>query len=166
MAEKKGAAVKDSKGPNRVTISFDELLQKFEEERTKLAGYDQRRVNVQTVITEAKSALDTLDAIEKAGKGEKILVPIGSGVYIEASLEDNKRLKTALIGDVVSETSPEETRKMLNTRLDEFTKSFRKLAENEQRALRNLQNMENLIRRMGANRNAPAGAQAPSGPGA
>jgi len=156
------AEAKTAKGiaPDRVTISFNQLLQQFEEERHKLSGYDQRRANVQGVINEAQAALAALDAVEKAGRGEKILVPLGSGVYVDAIVDDVKTVKSALTADVITETSLADAKKALNKRVEEFTKSFNKLVGHEQHTLKNLQNMEQVIRRISQRRQAGGQAQA------
>jgi len=145
MAEKKA---KKSEAPERVVLNFNELLQKFEEERGKLASYDQRRHNVEKVILDASAALAALEGIEKAEKGEKILVPVGSGIYIEAMADDLKNVKTALTADYVMETSLVQAKKTLNERIESFSKTLQRLAGHEQRSLQNLRSMEQIIRRM------------------
>ena len=78
--------------------------------------------------------------LKKSDKGEVILVPLGSGIFIEAMLANPKSVKTGLSGTIMVERSVED--------------ALEKLAKNQVAIQKDLEGVARERERLSANMNA------------
>jgi prefoldin alpha subunit len=78
--------------------------------------------SLQSFTNDVIIALNTVKNIKDASKGES-LFPIGSGVFVRASVRDGAKVLVEIGAGVVAEKTPEETAVILQSRLDEVDKA-------------------------------------------
>lgn len=64
-------------------------------------------------IDEINRVEKTIDDFKELKKGDKILVPISSGIFAEATLDNVKTLKVNVGANVLTEKDPEKTKKLI-----------------------------------------------------
>ncbi len=95
-------------------VEFDTLKQQLDAIEKNLIQLEQKRNELVFVV-------DSLNSI-KGQSGEKILVPIGSGVFIPAILEKNDKLLVEIGSGVVLKKNLEEAQKILESQSKEIEK--------------------------------------------
>ena len=134
--------------PTKIRLSQEQLVQKYEYERQKFMAFEQKRENLIGLLTETEGALAAVKAIENSSDGEKVLIPLGAGAYINATVDDKKNIQTSYAGNVFIKSSIEDTKKDLEERSTALKNNLENLAKEEQRALQNISSIEQLLRQM------------------
>ncbi len=78
--------------------------------------------SLQSFSNEVAVALNTVKNLKDAAKGES-LFPVGSGVFVRASVRDGAKVLLELGAGVIAEKTPEEAAVVLQQRLDEVAKA-------------------------------------------
>lgn len=131
----------------------ERLKQLQDELRSLIAQADQLRSQIDTVnaiIEDLFAASEILDYIAKEGKGKTVLVPIGAGNFIKAKIEDTSTVVMAIGGRLSIETSIEEAKKAIESRIETLERIrldlLRKLEEVNRRINEILPKVEELAR--------------------
>ena len=131
-----------------------EKLQQLQDElRSLIAQADQLRSQIDAinaVIEDLFAASEILDYIAKEGRGKTVLVPIGAGNFIKAKIEDTSSVVMAIGGRLSIETSIEEAKKAIESRISTLERIrldlLRKLEEVNRRINEILPKVEELAR--------------------
>jgi prefoldin alpha subunit len=84
----------------------------------------QQRISlVDAAVTEMQVAVSTIEGLEKETVGADILVPIGGGSYIHATVGNNERLIVGIGADIALEKSLSESIESYKNRMDELQKA-------------------------------------------
>jgi prefoldin alpha subunit len=110
-----------------------------EEIRRLLAAYQQyqaqadgimRQISLAQIAAEGLERASTaVEALDKAEIGEEMLVPIGSGSFIHATLASKEKVVLNVGAGVSIEKTPAEAREIFKSRKDEIMEGSRKLNE-------------------------------------
>jgi prefoldin alpha subunit len=143
MAEvEKPAAGKEQK----ITLSAQQLIGMIQNERQNFEAVQRSIGNAQLALQETIFATDALKAIVETKKGEKIMLPLGAGIYTEALVEDNARAKASLAGGVLLEKPIEEILKDLDGRKAEIEKGLAAMQKDQEKIAANLNSLTGLLR--------------------
>ena len=121
-----------------VNLTPQQVNALIERERIRLEAIRRNQSLVQQALLEMAGTLDSLKAIKASEKGEKILVSLGSGVFTQASIENNETVKNALAGDIMLDKSIDESIKLIEERRDKLQDEAKTLAMEEGRILQNI----------------------------
>ncbi len=102
---------------------LDEQIKQLQQQFLQM---NQQLINLKTLI-------DNLNELKKVKIKSNILVPLGSGVLIEASLNDNKNVLVHIGGDGVVQKTVEETQETITKQIGELTKFIEQLDAQIQR---------------------------------
>ncbi len=138
----------------KTQLQNSERLKQLQDElRSLIAQADQLRSQIDTVnaiIEDLFAASEILDYIAKEGKGKTVLVPIGAGNFIKAKIEDTSTVVMAVGGRLSIETSIEEAKKAIESRIETLERIrldlLRKLEEVNRRINEILPKVEELAR--------------------
>ena len=138
----------------KTQLQNSERLKQLQDElRSLIAQADQLRSQIDTVnaiIEDLFAASEILDYIAKEGKGKTVLVPIGAGNFIKAKIEDTSTVVMAIGGRLSIETSIEEAKKAIESRIETLERIrldlLRKLEEVNRRINEILPKVEELAR--------------------
>ncbi len=89
------------------------LNQQIQQVQQQLALIEQQIIELTTINL-------TLLEVSKTKKGNKILVPLGAGVYVDSELKDNKEVLMNVGAGVVVKKSIEESKKIVEEQLKEL----------------------------------------------
>ncbi len=143
MAEEKQAWEGQEK---KVTLTGPQLMQLASQERQRLEQANMRIGSLQGFRTELAGAMDALGEIAKNEKGNRIMVSLGAGIYVEAALEENSKAIAAIAGSVFKEKKSEELIKMLGERIAGVDKQLEAAAGEQQGIIARVNQLENIIR--------------------
>lgn len=106
-----------------------ELVMRSDQVRQQLAAMEAQREYLMEVTSEARRALATLDHLQHAKPGEKILVPLGGGAYVHASVTDPTRAISTIGSGVHAEVATSEAAARLKGRVDNLDGAQQQLAK-------------------------------------
>jgi len=78
--------------------------------------------NIDAQLAELNSSKEIVNKISELKKGEEIRMPITSGIYVKAKLDDTSKLMVNVGGNVTVEKEPKEVTKILDSQLQELAK--------------------------------------------
>ncbi len=104
-----------------ITPELQEKLAEFDSLKQQLNAVEKNLVQLEQKRNELSFIIDSLKSI-KGQSGEKILVPIGSGVFVQAVLEKSDKLLVEVGSGVVLKKSLEEAQEILEKQSEEINK--------------------------------------------
>lgn len=114
---------------------------------TQIADELRRRIELlNAALGEMAAAKSALEEVEKLETGEEILVPLGSGVYLKATIADKQSALLALGADVVVERSFSEIREYLDRREQQIREALQKSVNDYQVVVSRLRELERELR--------------------
>ncbi|MDP6670632.1 MAG: prefoldin subunit alpha [archaeon] len=134
MAEKK-----------QIELKGQQVLQAYQAEQAKLEDLQRRMKGLQTLMVETAAAEQSLNEISKSGKNQKIMVALGGGIYVDATLESTKKVKVGLGDGVLMGETLEKSLKDLVARAKEIQKDIISVQKAESATMQNLRNIGSAI---------------------
>ncbi len=122
-----------------------QLMQLVAQEKQKAEELTQRINSFQSFKSELRAAKDALSEIEKSKKGEKILVNLGAGIYVEASIEENTQAISSLSGKIFKTKKIKDLDKTIENKIKNLDKTIATVAEEQSKAVSRLNQLESVI---------------------
>lgn len=146
--------------------SRQQLIQVAEQLQSQLQELQQQQNQINDLISEIQQAKEAVDVVEDAEADEKVLLPLGSGAYVHARLEDAETVLAPIGGGVLAEESPQKAIERLESREKEARESQQEVENNMEQLRTKLQNLVSSIQGQGQPRQPGGGSQqSPEGPG-
>ncbi len=115
------------------------------QEKQKLAQINDQVARFQEFKTELLAAKDVLTEIEKNKKGDKILINLGAGVYMNMTIDETSKAISSLSGNVFKEKNSKELIKVLDNKIKNMNKTISKIAEDQQKAMARVNQLEQVL---------------------
>lgn len=115
------------KGPSEQELR--ELVLRSDQVRQQLAAMEAQREYLAEVTSEARRAHNTLEHLANAPANETVLVPLGAGAYVQATLEDPRKTLASLGSGVHAELTATEAAARLRSRVDNLESAQQALAK-------------------------------------
>lgn len=128
----------------QVKLTGQQVSQMHQIEATKLEAYNRRIEVVQRTIIDIQAALDALKELKKE-KENKIMVSLGAGAYIDATVEELKKVKVGLSGNVLIDKKPEEAESALKKMQEEAKTELEKTAKDREKVISNMLALEKIM---------------------
>lgn len=120
----------------REALEVGEVLQ------SQLAQLDEQMTYLQAVTQEFQRARTTLETLAKAKKGEELLLPIGGGAYVRATLADEDRVISGLGAGISVEGPVSDALRRVDEQLAAARETSERLQQEMQRVLQQMQAVE------------------------
>ncbi|GEM_PF-672067 len=115
----------------RNNMGRDEELSKYavliENYKEQLNYLDMQYSYLQTAIADCNKAKITLDQMSKTDKNTEILVPIGSGVFVNANMKNASTVLFDIGAGLATEKTSEDAIKKIDGRIENLQKTQEKL---------------------------------------
>jgi prefoldin alpha subunit len=129
-----------------IKLTGQEVIGFLQTERQKLSDLRRRRVLLQNSLQEIAYSLESLKEMKEMKKNDNLMVSLGAGIYLNALVDESKKVKRNLPGNVVVELSAEDAIKKLEKERNELKKELEKTAQEEESTLINVSNLNRAIR--------------------
>lgn len=106
-----------------------ESLMRLETTKAQLEALVKQQEIIQVAIEEHVKARETAKNLASHAPGDEMMVPIGADSYIYARASENKDVVVGVGSGVSIQRSPEEAEKILDSRIEELSQTFQKVAE-------------------------------------
>ena len=134
MAEKK-----------EVTMTAQQLMEAYERERIKLNEIQIRLAAVQELMQETSGAIDAVKEIQKSEKENRVLVPLGSGVFANVEVKDKKKVLYSIAGNVMAYKAVSEAVEELEKKMEKLRKMIEFSRGEQQKTANNLNQLGRII---------------------
>ncbi|AJF60621.1 MAG: prefoldin subunit alpha [Candidatus Diapherotrites archaeon] len=134
MAEKK-----------EVTMTAQQLMEAYERERIKLNEIQIRLAAVQELMQETSGAIDAVKEIQKSEKENRVLVPLGSGVFANVEVKDKKKVLYSIAGNVMAYKAVSEAVEELEKKMEQLRKMIEFSRGEQQKTANNLNQLGRII---------------------
>lgn len=94
-----------------------ELLMRGETLRQQLGTLETQREYLLELLQDARRALATVEHVEKSADGDEVLVPVGAGTYLRASLAHGGEAITSLGSGLHAQLPAKDARERLGERV-------------------------------------------------
>jgi len=128
-----------------VQLTGNQLMQLAQQERQKLNEISQRANQFRNFKTELRAAKDTLEELSQNKKGDKIMINLGAGIYVNASIDNTETATTGLSGNIFKEKKITEITKTLAKKIESIDKTMVQVIEDQQKTISRLTQLENII---------------------
>ena len=106
-----------------------ELVLRSDQVRQQLAQMEAQREYLMEVAAEARRALTTLEHMGQAPANETVLVPLGGGAYVNATIADPRTTLTSIGSGVHAELTTAEAATRLRNRVDNLESAQQALSK-------------------------------------
>jgi prefoldin alpha subunit len=110
-----------------------DLMMRGESLRQQLSALEAQREYVGEVLMETRRSLLTLENLERAKTGDEILVPLGAGAFVHATIQDPAKTLASLGSGVHAELPTPEAAARLRARSESLEKTSDALAQDASR---------------------------------
>jgi len=122
------------------------MMQVFQQENERFHDSQQKISALRGILNETNAAKEAVKAIGKSKENEKVIVPIGAGVFVFAKTENTKQALLALSGGPAVPKPVSEIEKELDKRLENIEKALDRETSANQAMLSNLNNFAQVMR--------------------
>ncbi|MFH1225043.1 MAG: prefoldin domain-containing protein [Candidatus Diapherotrites archaeon] len=129
----------------QVKVSGAQIMQAYETERAKMESIIARLNQISGLKNDISAADSVLESLGKAGKGGKVKLPVGAGIYVDATIDDPKLVGMALAGNIMLPAATEAAREELAKRLADIEKALESAEKERQFTAANLDNLGRAI---------------------
>lgn len=143
--QKPQRAPSGSAQPQKVSLSREQLFQLLQVENTRFQQAQERVNALRQILNETNSAKEAVQEIAKAKENEKIVIPLGSGVFAFAKIEDTKQGLVSLAGGAGKPKTFTEIEQDLEKRRENLQSALEKENDLAQRTFANLQNLSTVL---------------------
>ncbi len=126
-------------------VTEEQVIESYKSEHVKMDSLRRAELSLRGNISEILTAKEALNEIKQGKKGEKILVHLGAGVFTEAEIESNSKVKTNIGSNVVAETTVEKALESLEKQRIQNEKGLESLQGEIKATLTNLETLGTLI---------------------
>lgn len=126
-------------------MSMDEAVQLAEAYQDQLETLEHQRQTLSSVETECKNTRTALDGLKDSPK-EDVMVPVGAGTFVHATLKDVQNVVTPIGAGVHVGMPVDEARQMLEERANDARKAREELESTIQRIQTQLEELVGRIR--------------------
>ena len=105
------------------------MIARLRQLQVQTESYTHQIAAVQASLTDHEKAIQTLSAVEKMDEGGELLVSVGAGAAIYATLARRDKVIIGLGGGVSAEKNLKEAVEILTRRQEELSESHKRLTE-------------------------------------
>jgi len=126
---------------------LQELSVKYQQYQSQAESIAQQMNMVQMTIKDVDTALITIEALKDEPAGREIMVPIGFGTMVKATLSDPSKVVIAIGAGVSVEKKLEDAKALLEKRKEELTKYHEKLGNTIAKLTQEMHNIQKLVQK-------------------
>lgn len=128
-----------------IKLSMEQVAQLYENERNKLDSMQKSLEAMIGMRNEIDGTIQAITAIQKLKEKEKILTPLGSGILIEASIENKNESLATLPGNILIKKDFAAVISDFTKRLEELEKTINGMQEEMAKTANNINSLATIL---------------------
>ncbi len=122
-------------------MNEQQVQQIAEQFQAELQSLEQQQEQLTEYLNELKQTQDAIETLEDAEAGEKVLLPLGSGAFVHARLDEADTVLAPIGSDILAEEPPNKAIERLESRRKEAKNAQQQVQQNIQQIQQRLQNL-------------------------
>lgn len=149
-------------GGKKVELTDQQVAQIYEGARNAFESLNKRKNELLGAKTELERALLAVDDVSNSGKGEKIMVSIGAGVFLDAQIAEHEGFRLNIPGGIFKKANAAAVKAELGKRREDVNKSISDVDKELEKAVKDVNKWGKVMRdvttaqRQAMTRNRPA----------
>jgi prefoldin alpha subunit len=128
-----------------VQLTHNQVLNLLQNEQAKFEALEREFMQFRMAFEDTIKAKETLDALQKAKANESILIPLGAGVFVSATLVDKESVQVTLGGGVLKKDSIPDALAKLENRRKETEEQLSAMQKQLEETSANVNNLSRVI---------------------
>ncbi|MBU2475892.1 hypothetical protein KKG83_00305 [Candidatus Micrarchaeota archaeon] len=128
-----------------VKLTGDQIMGALRQEKTRMESIQRAIVSVDNLLQEIFFAKDSLKAVKNTKKGEKAMISLGAGVFLDIKIDENTKVKKSLAGNVLINSQIEKTISELEEREKEAQEKLEEFNKQQQAIYANMNTLTQII---------------------
>ncbi|MDY6865785.1 MAG: prefoldin subunit alpha [Halobacteriota archaeon] len=124
---------------------FQEMVLTLRQEQVKAEALTQQLTLIQSSVSEHDTAIEAIKHIKDLASGSELIVPIGAGTYVYATLSNIDKIIIELGSGVSAEKDPDGVVESLTKRRDELSETYKTMSEALVKTEENVQKLQNTV---------------------
>jgi len=133
---------------SEVELSGQQMIGLMQSEEARLQNLEKNLLTLKDMFTEHEKAIEALKEFQECEGVQTVFLPLGAGVYIEATVTETKKINASLTGSVLQKMPVDVVIKRLEIRRDSLIADARKVEADIQGIAANLQKMQSVLTQM------------------
>ncbi len=126
-------------------VNVQQIYMEYQQLMQQIQLFDQQFQQLDNQGSEFASVLETLSELPNAQNNNEILVPISSGIFVKAKLQEKNKLLVNVGSSVVTEKSVEDTKKLIESQLVEIENLRNQMMQNRQLVIARIEQIRLLL---------------------
>ncbi len=128
-----------------VNLNGKQIVDAITQEKKRLE-HVQRSINsVENLLQEIFFAKESVKAIQKAKKGEKAIITLGAGIFLDMKVDENTKVKRSVAGNILIENKTEKALEELEKQEKEVREKLETLNKQQQSIYANMNTLSRII---------------------
>jgi prefoldin alpha subunit len=132
----------------KIKLNKEQTISFYKTKEQELQGISKKLQEIDNLLNEIRKAKQTLTEIQKSKEKESILVNVGAGVLVEASIVNNKSARITLPGNIMVDKDIKIVLQDINNRNEELVKLKKKFTDSYNNVMKTLKQITNAIKQM------------------
>ena len=133
-------------GRRKVELTDQQVTQIYEASRNTLESLNARRRELFNARNEIEITLLAIEEISSSKKGEKLMVPVGAGIYLDAELSDSDGFRMNLPGGIFKKVNSAAAKAELGKRREDLMKNIAEIDKEMEKALQDVNKWGKIVR--------------------
>ncbi|MDY6965288.1 MAG: prefoldin subunit alpha [Halobacteriota archaeon] len=124
---------------------LQEMIVRLRQQQLSAEAISQQLAFIQTSISDHEDAITAIKQIKDMKTGGELIVPIGAGSYIYATLSSVDKIILELGSGVSAEKDPDGAVTSLTERKDDLTETYKKMSEALAKSEEEIQRLQSIV---------------------
>ncbi len=128
-----------------VNLSGQQIAHAIKQERTNLEMVQKTIASVQNLMQEIFFAKESLKSIKKTKKGEKAMLALGVGLYLDVKIDENSKVKKSIPGNIIIDSQIDKALEDLDKKEKEAQEKLEELDKQQKSIYANMNTLGQIV---------------------
>ena len=128
-----------------VKLNGQQIIEGLRQEKARLESIQRSIASVNSLYQEIFYAKDSLKALKKTKKGEKAMISLGAGMFLDIKIDETAKVKKSLAGNILIGSKIDVSLKELEERDKEIQEKLEELHKQQQVIYANMNALTQIV---------------------
>ena len=128
-----------------INLSGKQIVDGLNQQKAQLDAIQRGMASIQGLIQELFFAKESIKAIKKTKKGEKSLIALGAGVFLEMKVDETTKVKRSIAGNILIDSKIDAALEELEKQEKEATEKLQQLYKQQESIQANMNTLTRII---------------------
>jgi len=128
-----------------INLSGKQIVDGLNQQKAQLDAIQRGMASIQGLIQELFFAKESIKGIKKTKKGEKSLISLGAGVFLEMKVDETTKVKRSIAGNILIDSKIDAALEELEKQEKEATEKLQQLYKQQESIQANMNTLTRII---------------------